>query len=105
DFVITGKEIVIKEKPRPRKSSATPTEIAPELQQQSVTGRILDEQGNPLQGAAVRIKGSSQETSTDSDGRFTLSNVEPGTVLVVSFVGYESRELTASANLAAISMT
>lgn len=104
DFVITGKEIVIKERPNLRTISPNPKapEIAP--QQQNLSGRVLDELGNPLQGAAVRIKGSSQETSTDSDGRFVFNNVEERAVLVISFVGYQSRELPVSANLSAISL-
>src|SRR5690606_1918635 len=62
------------------------------------------EQGNPLQGAAVRIKGLQHETSTASDGRFSLNNVDRNAVLVISFVGYETRELSVSADLTSIAM-
>src|SRR5690606_25393755 len=74
------------------------------VQQQSTTGRVLEEQGNPLEGAAVRIKGTTRETSTDNNGRFTLNDVEQGAVLIISFVGYETRELPASGNLSAVAM-
>src|SRR5690606_20117708 len=43
-------------------------------------------------------------TSTDADGRFSFTNVDPSAVVVVSFVGYESKELSASANLADIAL-
>jgi len=102
DFVITGKEIVIKEKPGVWRASDTRRDL--ELQQQTISGRVLDEHGNPLQGAAVRIKGSQQEVSTGSDGRFTFNNVERNAVIVISFVGYETRELAASADLTSLTM-
>src|SRR5690606_20510210 len=75
-----------------------------ELPQQTRSGQVLDEQGKPLQGAVVRIKGTEQETSTGRDGRFTLNNVDRNATLIVSFVGYEPRELPASADLTAITM-
>ncbi len=106
DFTIANKEIVIKEKRRPRVSSPSSIkETALEVIQQTVTGRVIDEQGNPLQGAAVRIKGTSQQASTDADGRFSFTNVDPSAIIVVSFVGYESKELPASVNLAAIALS
>src|SRR5690606_28031910 len=63
DFVITGKEIVIKAKPAPRKPDLETARTDLPVQQQSATGRVLDEQGSPLEGAAVRIKGTTRETS------------------------------------------
>src|SRR5690606_17729860 len=102
DYVITGKEIVIKKKPTMHRSSNAPPGV--ELPQQTRSGQVLDEQGKPLQGAVVRIKGTEQETSTGRDGRFTLNNVDRNATLIVSFVGYEPRELPASADLTAITM-
>lgn len=102
DYVITGKEIVIKKKSAIRQSgTALPYS---ESLQQTLSGRVLDEHGNPLQGAAVRIKGEQREISTGSDGRFTFDNVERNAILVISFVGYEPRELVASADLTSITM-
>src|SRR3546814_15021385 len=92
DFVITGKEIVIKAKPAPRRPDLETARTDLPAQQQSTTGRVLDEQGNPLEGAAVRIKGTTRETSTDNNGRFTLNDVEQGAVLLISFVGYETKK-------------
>lgn len=51
-----------------------------------ITGIVLDESNKePLLGATVRVKGSSDGTVTDLDGNFSLS-VEKGSVLTVSFV-------------------
>src|SRR5690606_19806035 len=104
DFVITGKEIVIKTKPITPRTDRHATNTAPRSQQQSVTGRIVDEQGTPLQGAAVRVKGTAQVTSTDADGRFTLVEVDDAAMLVISFIGYATLELPASSELTNIAM-
>lgn len=61
------------------------------------TGTVLDEQGEPVIGASVVQKGNSTVgTVTDLDGRFTLS-VDPGSTLVISYIGYDTREVKASA--------
>jgi TonB-linked SusC/RagA family outer membrane protein len=69
----------------------------------TVSGKVLDEAGNPLVGASVQIKKSRTGTSTDAQGNFSLS-VAPGSVLVVSAVGYESKEFTASSNAISINL-
>ena len=56
-------------------------------------GRIIDENGLPLIGASVRVKGTKQAVITDANGNFTISNVAPDAVIVVSFIGYISREV------------
>src|SRR5690606_35622407 len=61
--------------------------------QQSISGRVVDEQGIPLAGATVDVKGTTQKTSTDSDGVFHIA-ASPGAVLVVSYVGYLPQEIT-----------
>ena len=52
----------------------------------TVKGRVLDEKGAPLPGAAVIIHGTTQGVSTDSDGRYTL-RVRPDDVLRFTFIG------------------
>ena len=58
----------------------------------SVTGTVLDETGEPLIGATVLQKNSSNGTSTDLDGKFKLS-VPAKAKLVFSYVGYTSQEI------------
>ena len=53
-----------------------------------VKGRVTDEKGNPLPGAAVIIQGTTQGVSTDMEGHYTL-NVKPDDVLKFSFIGYK----------------
>lgn len=58
-------------------------------------GSVADENGEPLIGAAIRVKGKSIGTVTDIDGNFSL-NIPTGTVLIVSYVGAQSQEVTFS---------
>ncbi len=57
-----------------------------------VTGRVTDEDGLALPGAAVFEKGTSNGTVTDVDGNFSLT-VEEGATLVISFLGYADQEV------------
>ena len=63
-------------------------------QERKVSGKVLDEQGNAVEGVNVVIKGVSQGTATDQEGRYTLSGVSDQTVLVFSFLGYKTKEVT-----------
>ena len=67
-------------------------------QQIAVNGHVKDATGEPVIGATVRIGGGEGGTVTDLDGNFTL-NVNPGTKLQISYIGYETQEVTASRNI------
>jgi TonB-linked SusC/RagA family outer membrane protein len=64
-----------------------------------VRGRVVDQQGRPLPGATVKVKGKNQVTTTNENGNFGLAGVEEGSLLVVSFIGYLPKEVNASANM------
>lgn len=57
-----------------------------------VSGTVLDEQGIPLIGASVAIKGTTRGNITDIDGKFKVS-VAPGDVLEVSYMGYNTQDV------------
>lgn len=57
-----------------------------------VKGKITDENGQPLAGASILVKGTTTGVKTESDGSFSL-DVKPDATLVISFVGYETREI------------
>ncbi|MCP1994680.1 SusC/RagA family TonB-linked outer membrane protein [Flavobacterium sp. HSC-61S13] len=59
----------------------------------SITGLVLDETGIQLPGASVVIKGENTGTTTDLDGKFTLE-VDDKDVIIASFIGYRSSEIT-----------
>lgn len=60
-----------------------------------ITGTVTDStSGNPLPGVNVVIDGTQQGTSTNAQGQYTITGVEPGTYdLIASFVGYEERTI------------
>lgn len=57
-----------------------------------IKGRVTGDDGTPLSGATIQVKGSNVTGLTNNQGIFTI-NVNEGDVLVVSFVGYEAREI------------
>jgi len=62
--------------------------------QNTVTGTVTDgNSGIPLAGANVLIKGTSNGTSTDFDGNYSLVVSDPSATLVYSFIGYTSQEI------------
>ncbi len=73
--------------------------IAPNelMQQQSVTGKVTDSQtGSPMPGVNVVIKGTTTGTSTDAEGKYTLSMTDKNVTLVFSFIGYVTQEIPLS---------
>jgi len=74
---------------------SNPTTTAVEITQQSSTstGIVKDTSGEPLTGASVRVKGTSVGTITGIDGDFSLSGVQRGATLVISFIGFKTTEV------------
>ncbi|WP_242202119.1 SusC/RagA family TonB-linked outer membrane protein [Aestuariivivens insulae] len=62
-------------------------------QQKTVEGKVTDETGFPLAGATVVVKGTTTGASADFDGKYSLT-VDENAVIVVSFVGYVTQELS-----------
>lgn len=60
----------------------------------SVSGTVLDEAGDAVIGANVAVKGSTQGTVTDIDGKFQLLNISDNATLVISYVGYTTEEVS-----------
>lgn len=61
---------------------------------QTIKGKVTDEKGAGLPGVSILIKGSQRGTSTNADGGFQLDVPSATSVLVFSYVGYESKEIT-----------
>lgn len=59
----------------------------------TISGTVLDEQGQPLPGANVVLKGTTTGVQTDFDGNFSLDNVPGNGILVFSYIGYVSQEV------------
>ncbi len=62
-------------------------------QNRTVSGNITDSEGQPLPGVTVLIKGTTNGTISDFDGKYTIANVPTGSTLVFSFVGMSAQEI------------
>lgn len=62
----------------------------------TISGTVVDENGDPAIGATVRVKGSDNGISTDIDGNYTLTNVPADAIVMISFIGYDTQEFKAS---------
>ena len=61
--------------------------------QGKLTGTVVDATGEPVIGASVIVKGTSNGTVTDLDGNYTVQNVPEGATLVFSYVGYRTQNI------------
>ena len=62
------------------------------LEQNSIQGIITDESGDPLIGASIVVKGTTQGTTTDFDGNYAI-NADIGDTLVISYIGFTSKQV------------
>lgn len=69
-----------------------------------VRGRLVDENGTALVGASITIKGTDRRTITNEIGEFSFLNVDEKAVLVVSFIGYVTKEISVKSDLRDIVM-
>ena len=67
---------------------------AEQNQQFTVSGIVLDSADKPLPGVTIQIQGLTQGTVTDIDGRYIVTVPNGNVVLVFSFIGYQSQEIT-----------
>lgn len=63
-------------------------------QSKTVSGTVVDQTGEPIIGANVVVKGTTNGIITDLDGRFTLSNVPDKGTISISFIGYQDQEIS-----------
>ncbi|SKC97745.1 TonB-linked outer membrane protein, SusC/RagA family [Chitinophaga ginsengisegetis] len=89
-YVIKGKTVFISKK-IPDTPSDTPAKEY--IRDEPVKGYIIDSTGKPLAGASISLRNKPGKTMTGENGGFTL-DVSPGDILVIRFLGYETKELT-----------
>ncbi|WP_164112583.1 MULTISPECIES: SusC/RagA family TonB-linked outer membrane protein [Sphingobacterium] len=96
-YEIEDNTIIIKE--NPMKTSVQNVVILNDI---DVHGTIKGDNNKPLVGATVTIKGTSKSAITNESGNFLLTNVDEDEVLIVSYVGYLSKEIKVSKNMGVI---
>ena len=96
-YVIDNKTVLIREK------GLVPASVikSPVI---DVRGKVVDKDGKPIVGANVQIKGTEKAVRTDEQGEFEIKGLPTDAVLVISFLGFESREVDAKQNLNAITL-
>ena len=84
-YEIQGKNIILKKEGAIEKTVSKKTN--------KITGVVLDPNGEPVIGANVVVKGSTNGTITDIDGNFSIQNVPEDAILLVSYIGYSDKEV------------
>ena len=77
---------------RPVPNNASPSNI----QQSDIRGKVTSASGEPLIGAAVKVRESGVTTITDINGSFSFKNVATDAVLIVSYIGFQTTEVNVS---------
>lgn len=97
EYTISNKVIIVNYKSN--KPEPNSTRLVPPL---DIRGRIIDEDGNPLPGASIKLKGNEKGTATDASGNFNFQVPDNKGVLIISFIGYQTREVPVAATLTVI---
>lgn len=88
-YEILDKNIILTEKDKTTSADGR----AVGQQEKNVRGVVVDPNDVPVTGANVSVKGTTTGTITDADGNFSIDNVSPSAILVVSYIGYMTREI------------
>lgn len=92
-YSIVDKYIIIKEKEETDREKVF---YAPPPPPTNIAGKVTNDKGEPLVGATVTEKGTKNTAVTKEDGNFTINTSETKAVLIISYVGYNSKELAVS---------
>ncbi|WP_158642504.1 SusC/RagA family TonB-linked outer membrane protein [Chitinophaga japonensis] len=92
-YLVADDKVIIRHGDLPAADSAILAEAQVMVLKQ-LKGQVRSEKGDPLPGVSVRVKDSNLATVTNERGEFELDNVPDDAVLVVSFIGFVSQEIT-----------
>ena len=95
-YRIEGNVVYLKRRAEGRQAAPAPQQTKSKGTPRKVSGTIVDEHGEPLIGATVSVKGTNDKAVTDLDGKYTISTDVANPVLVVSYVGYQDKEMRVS---------
>lgn len=94
-FEVLNKQIILRKEVGKTISQVTPTTVQslPIPQQFVVTGSVIDSQGIPLSGANIIEKGTTNGVTADFDGNFSIDVTNENATLVVSYIGFGTKEV------------
>ena len=98
DYTLRGRQIILSQRPAVRTQAPVHTE------QNVITGHVLDKNGTPLVGVSIIIEGTTNGTTTNTDGSFRLK-ANTGNVLTVSYLGFETTKVAVTAGRNAYEIT
>ena len=78
------------------KDGKTSSNGSQQVKTKNVSGVIVDTNGEPVIGASVLVKGTTNGTITDMDGKFTINDVPENSILDISYIGYKTMTLKAT---------
>ncbi len=103
-YSIKDKTIIVKEKEKSLADAALNL-VQGLFRTIDVHGTVTDEKGNPLPGATIKVKNTNIATIANTNGEFDLKGIDENAILSIFFVGYEPKEIMASANVGKIALT
>lgn len=87
-YEIDGKQVLINKKSKPQ------IQVMQQEQKKKITGTIKDKNGEPIIGANIVEKGTTNGVITDIDGKFILNVSDNHAVLQISYIGYQTQEMS-----------
>lgn len=104
-YEIDEKTIIIKPKKVSLRESRTPEYAPPVVEQVTARGKVTDQNSQALEGVSILEKGTTNGTTTDGEGNFSLNILDESATLIFSYVGFERQEVSASSTFMAVVLT
>lgn len=95
-FEVVGDEIVLK--PAPKEQALVAYDSPFFIYELTVSGVVTDDKGSTLPGVNIIEKGTTNGTTSDANGKFSLSVADENSILVFSFIGFQSQEVPVGSN-------
>lgn len=92
-YTINDRHIVLYKDAAETSKTNTAGKNSAQQQERTITGTVVDNNGEPLIGVNIQINGTANGTITNLDGQFTLSGIASGSTLVVSYIGFVTQNI------------
>ncbi|WP_442587688.1 SusC/RagA family TonB-linked outer membrane protein [Pedobacter sp. AW31-3R] len=93
-YHVNGKVVVIK-----RREESFIEKVKNYIAAIDVRGKVVDEEGRPMSGATITVKGTNRHVLTNNEGEFFIAEVQENAILSISFLSYETIEVKAVSDM------
>ncbi|ERJ57867.1 hypothetical protein M472_16285 [Sphingobacterium paucimobilis HER1398] len=97
EFKLSGQQVLVKKKTEKSAETSTPAVAMQTDQRDTIKGKVVDENGKPVVGATLLIKGTKIGTSTDKNGNFKMQRISPAQTIITNSIGYHPMEVLVGA--------